>query len=70
MPRLAIRDEHGLSVRQREVLTAYCRADTAEEAAQSLGITPATLRNTMTSVRSILGVTSTRQAAYRVWAPR
>ncbi len=58
-----------LTERQFQIFVEYCAADTLEDAARRLGISPQTLKNSLTTVYRRLDVTSARQAAWRLWGP-
>jgi DNA-binding NarL/FixJ family response regulator len=50
--------------RELEVLAAYCQAQGTKGAADRLGLSKHTIRNTLANVRSRLGVTTTASAVY------
>lgn len=55
-----------LTAREREVLMAVARHDSQQDAADELGISKQTLKNTLGSVHSKLGVKSTIRALWLV----
>lgn len=53
-----------LTDREMTVLIAYCKAEGVKGAADRLGISQHTVKNTLANVRSRLGVTTTAAAVY------
>ena len=57
-----------LSRRELEVLRTFAQSDSTEDAARRLGISPNTVRNHLERIRHKLGVKTTIQAAYALFA--
>ncbi len=57
----------GPTARQLEVLRAVCETGSYQAAANRLGITSHTVRNTLQGVYRRLGVRSAAGAAYKLW---
>ena len=55
-----------LTAREREVLLAVARHDSHQDAADELGISKQTIRNTLVNVHTKLGVKSTIRALWLV----
>jgi DNA-binding NarL/FixJ family response regulator len=56
-----------VTLRELEVFTAYCQADNMEAAAETLHISPQTVKNTLTVLYRKLGVKNGHQLAWKLW---